>query len=131
MANASQAPDLEGLHHETHGIAEQIRIMNENKVCLIQHLMMNNLPPTVAPIQEEVNRSRYSFWSGNHESQSHHSTGRARSIRSRQRQSPSLLSKCERSPILERKPKGKGDHLVGMTKHTGTEISFPPRSSKT
>ena len=38
MANTSQAPDLEGLHREMHGIAEQIRIMNENNARLIQHL---------------------------------------------------------------------------------------------
>ncbi|GFY92975.1 hypothetical protein Acr_08g0013710 [Actinidia rufa] len=30
MVNASQAPDLKGIHREIHGIAEQIRIMNEN-----------------------------------------------------------------------------------------------------
>ncbi|GFZ18658.1 hypothetical protein Acr_27g0003970 [Actinidia rufa] len=45
MANTSQASDLEGLHREMHGIAEQIRIMNENNARLIQHLSMNNPPP--------------------------------------------------------------------------------------
>ncbi|GFS41387.1 hypothetical protein Acr_00g0074010 [Actinidia rufa] len=29
MANASQAPDLKGIHHEMHEIAEQIKIMKE------------------------------------------------------------------------------------------------------
>ena len=38
MANISQATNLEGLHHEMHGIAKQIKVMNENNACLIQHL---------------------------------------------------------------------------------------------
>ena len=42
MANTSQASDLEGLYREMHGIAEQIRIMNENNALLIQHLTTNN-----------------------------------------------------------------------------------------
>ncbi|GFY80893.1 hypothetical protein Acr_01g0007020 [Actinidia rufa] len=38
-----------------HGIAEHIRIMNENNARLIQHLTTNNPPPpAVAPIPEEV-----------------------------------------------------------------------------
>ena len=45
MGNTNQALDLEGLHREMHGIAEQIRIMNENNIRLIQHLAMNNSPP--------------------------------------------------------------------------------------
>ena len=45
MANTSQALDLEGLHHEMHGITEQTKIMNVNNARLIQHLAMNNLPP--------------------------------------------------------------------------------------
>ncbi|GFS43540.1 hypothetical protein Acr_00g0085640 [Actinidia rufa] len=57
MANTSQAPDLEGLHREMHGIVEQIKIMNENNACLIQHLSINNMPPTTTPIQKEANRS--------------------------------------------------------------------------
>ncbi|GFZ03474.1 hypothetical protein Acr_16g0000980 [Actinidia rufa] len=36
MANTIQVPDLEGLHHEIHGMAEQMRVMNENNARLIQ-----------------------------------------------------------------------------------------------
>ena len=45
MANVNQAPNLEILHHEMHGIAEQIRIMNKNNARLIQHLATNNTQP--------------------------------------------------------------------------------------
>ncbi|XP_057497345.1 uncharacterized protein LOC130782062 [Actinidia eriantha] len=58
MAGNSQAPDLEGLHHEMPGIAKQFRIMNENNACLIQHLTLNNPPPPVAPIPPEVSPRR-------------------------------------------------------------------------
>ncbi|GFZ12712.1 hypothetical protein Acr_23g0010970 [Actinidia rufa] len=34
MANTSQASDLDGIHHDMHGIVEQIRIMNEINACL-------------------------------------------------------------------------------------------------
>ncbi|GFY99208.1 hypothetical protein Acr_13g0006090 [Actinidia rufa] len=49
MANTSQAPDLEGLHREIHGMAEQMRVMNENNARLIQLLAAANLPPPAAP----------------------------------------------------------------------------------
>ncbi|GFY97234.1 hypothetical protein Acr_11g0015400 [Actinidia rufa] len=42
MANASPVPDLEGLHHEIHGMAEQMRVMNENNARLIQLLAAAN-----------------------------------------------------------------------------------------
>ncbi|GFZ06995.1 hypothetical protein Acr_18g0011650 [Actinidia rufa] len=45
MANASQIPDLEGLHHEIHGMAEQMRVMNENDARLIQLLAAANPSP--------------------------------------------------------------------------------------
>ncbi|GFS33282.1 hypothetical protein Acr_00g0027620 [Actinidia rufa] len=45
IANISQAPNLEGLHHEIHGMAKQMRIMNENNSRLIQHLTANNPSP--------------------------------------------------------------------------------------
>ncbi|GFY96746.1 hypothetical protein Acr_11g0010520 [Actinidia rufa] len=45
MANASQVPDLEGLHHEIHGMAEQMRVMNENNARLIQLLAAANPQP--------------------------------------------------------------------------------------
>ncbi|GFZ01116.1 hypothetical protein Acr_14g0007510 [Actinidia rufa] len=67
----SQALDLEGLHREMHGIAEQIRIMNENNARLIQHLTTNNPPPLPAAPVPEIERSRRSQQSGDDESQSH------------------------------------------------------------
>ncbi|GFS38726.1 hypothetical protein Acr_00g0059080 [Actinidia rufa] len=45
MANASPVPDLEGLHHEIHGMAEQMRVMNENNARLIQLLAAANPQP--------------------------------------------------------------------------------------
>ena len=98
MVNASHALDLEGLHREMHGIAEQIRIMNENNSRLIQHLTTNNPPPlVVAPIQEEPDRSRHSCRSNDRDSQTHQSTGRAHSIRIKGCRSPNLLSRRDRS----------------------------------
>ncbi|GFY87074.1 hypothetical protein Acr_05g0007130 [Actinidia rufa] len=38
-----------------HGIAEHIRIMNENNALLIQHLTTNNPPPPTAPIPPKLN----------------------------------------------------------------------------
>ncbi|GFS33871.1 hypothetical protein Acr_00g0031010 [Actinidia rufa] len=63
MANTSQAPDLEGLHREIHGMAEQMRIMNENNARLLQ-LLANNLPripPALVPENHPPHRPR---WSG-------------------------------------------------------------------
>ncbi|GFZ06817.1 hypothetical protein Acr_18g0009870 [Actinidia rufa] len=53
--NTSQAQDLEGLHREIYGMAEQMRIMNKNNVVLIQHLAANNPPPP--PPTPRVERS--------------------------------------------------------------------------
>ena len=64
-----------------HGIAKEIRIMNENNAHLIQHLTTNNPPPPVVPILEEVGRSHCPHQSGDCESQSQQSTGRTRSIK--------------------------------------------------
>ncbi|GFS42938.1 hypothetical protein Acr_00g0082700 [Actinidia rufa] len=100
MANTSQALNLEGLHREMHGIAKQIRIMNENNARLIQHLATSNPPYAVTPIQKEGNRSRCSHRSGDHDSQSHHSTSQAHSTRSCHRRSPCLHSRREKSHIL-------------------------------
>ncbi|GFZ05834.1 hypothetical protein Acr_18g0000040 [Actinidia rufa] len=55
MVGHNQAPDLEGLHREMYGIAEQIRIMNKNNAYLIQHLIINNPPSPAAPIPPEKN----------------------------------------------------------------------------
>ncbi|GFZ20946.1 hypothetical protein Acr_29g0001080 [Actinidia rufa] len=69
MANTSQAPNLEGIRREMHGIAEKIRVMNEINARLVQHLAINNLPPT-APIPKDADRSRRSRRSSDYESQS-------------------------------------------------------------
>ncbi|GFY89103.1 hypothetical protein Acr_06g0010430 [Actinidia rufa] len=76
MANASQVPDLEGLHHEIHGMAEQMRVMNENNARLIQLLAAANPQPPAAPSIPDIERSRHSNRSGD---RSHNvSTERAR-----------------------------------------------------
>ncbi|GFS38923.1 hypothetical protein Acr_00g0060220 [Actinidia rufa] len=76
MANASQVPDLEGLHHEIHGMAEQMRVMNENNARLIQLLAAANPQPPAAPSIPDVERSRHFNRSGD---RSHNvSTERAR-----------------------------------------------------
>ncbi|GFZ00651.1 hypothetical protein Acr_14g0002860 [Actinidia rufa] len=54
MANARQVPDLEGLHHEIHGMAEQMRVMNENNARLIQLLAAANPQPPAAPSVPDV-----------------------------------------------------------------------------
>ena len=59
-----------------HGITEQIRIMNENNACLIQHLAPNN-PPPHAVLVLEVSQSRRPRRSRDREYQSHQSTGQA------------------------------------------------------
>ncbi|GFZ14445.1 RING/U-box superfamily protein [Actinidia rufa] len=59
MANTSQVLDLEGIiHHEMHGIAEQIRIMNEINARLVQLLVTNNPPLATALVPKEADRSR-------------------------------------------------------------------------
>ncbi|GFZ02701.1 hypothetical protein Acr_15g0013090 [Actinidia rufa] len=57
MANASQVPDLEGLHHEIHGMAEQMRVMNENNARLIQLLAAANPQPPSCAIPRDRHRA--------------------------------------------------------------------------
>ncbi|GFY93431.1 hypothetical protein Acr_08g0018270 [Actinidia rufa] len=64
MANTSQVPDLEGLHHEIHGMAEQMRVMNENNARLIQLLAATNPQPQPAPPVPGIERSHHSSRSG-------------------------------------------------------------------
>ncbi|GFS31411.1 hypothetical protein Acr_00g0017140 [Actinidia rufa] len=90
MVNTSQVPDLEGLHREIHGMAEQMRIMNENNARLMQHLTTNNPPPPASPAP-----SHRSHRSGNNESQNHHSTSRNR------RHRPPIPRRRERSSSSE------------------------------
>ena len=60
MANAGQALDLDNIHREMHGIAEQIRIRNKKNTRLVQHLAINNPPLATAPIPKDADRSRHS-----------------------------------------------------------------------
>ncbi|GFZ15791.1 hypothetical protein Acr_25g0002000 [Actinidia rufa] len=64
MANTSQAPDLEDLHREIHGMAEQMKIMNENNARLVQLVAAVNPPPTAAPPIPDIERSHHSNRSG-------------------------------------------------------------------
>ncbi|GFS44258.1 hypothetical protein Acr_00g0089400 [Actinidia rufa] len=81
MANASQVPDLEGLHHEIHGMAEQMRIMNENNGRLMQLLATANPPLPATPLVPDVEPSRHSNRSGNQSSKTPTRSGRGRSPR--------------------------------------------------
>ncbi|GFY91069.1 hypothetical protein Acr_07g0012650 [Actinidia rufa] len=88
MANASQVPNLEGLHREIHGMAEQMRIMNENNARLVQLLTAANPPPPAAPPIPDIERSHHSNCSGGSSSKSSEvpivggeETGRGRSPR--------------------------------------------------
>ncbi|GFY84711.1 tetratricopeptide repeat (TPR)-like superfamily protein [Actinidia rufa] len=101
MANISQASNLEGLHREIHGMAEQMRIMNENNAHLIQLLTANN-PARLAPPAP----SQCSHRPVNNESQSHHSTGRDQRRRSpiprqRERSSSSESRSSSETPEIE------------------------------
>ncbi|GFS36147.1 hypothetical protein Acr_00g0044360 [Actinidia rufa] len=60
MANTSQVPNLEGLHHEIHGMAEQMRVMNENNARLIQLFAAANPQPQPTPPVPGIERSRHS-----------------------------------------------------------------------
>lgn len=96
MASASQAPDLEGIHREMHGISEQIKIMNELNAHLVQHLVTNNPPFATVPILEDANQSHHAHRSGDCDSQNHQSASQGRSARSHRHQSISPYSRCGR-----------------------------------
>ncbi|GFS31174.1 hypothetical protein Acr_00g0016040 [Actinidia rufa] len=124
MANASQVPDLEGLHHEIHGMAEQMRVMNENNARLIQLLAAANPQPPAAPSVPDVERSRHSNRSGD---RSHNvSTERARGRRrapspSLRERSSSSESSQTRSRVRGRSPR-RGDHTQARDKSTSQRI---------
>ncbi|GFY86076.1 hypothetical protein Acr_04g0008140 [Actinidia rufa] len=115
MANASQVPDLEGLHHEIHGMAEQMRVMNENNARFIQLLAAANPQPPAAPSVPDVERSRHSNRSGD---RSHNvSTERARDRH--RAPSPSLRersSSSESSQTRSRVRRGRSPHRGGHTR---------------
>ncbi|GFZ07006.1 hypothetical protein Acr_18g0011760 [Actinidia rufa] len=108
MANTIQAPDLEGLHREIHGMAEQMRIMNENNARLVQLLAAAIPPPPAAPPIPDVERSHHSNRSGGRSQNL--STDRARKGR---RRSPSPPQR-ERASSLE-----SSESLAVGSEHTG------------
>ncbi|GFZ05117.1 hypothetical protein Acr_17g0006890 [Actinidia rufa] len=124
MANASQVPDLEGLHHEIHGMAEQMRVMNENNARLIQLLAAANPQPPAAPSVPDVERSRHSNRSGG---RSHVSTEQARvrrrtpSLSVRERSSSSESSQT-RSRVRRGRSPNRGDHTEARDKSTSQKI---------
>ena len=83
MENVGQASDLEGIQHEMHGIAEQIKMMNEINAHLVQHPITNNMPPVTACIPKNVGQSRHSHRSGNRDLQNCQSASQGCYIRSR------------------------------------------------
>ncbi|PSS17820.1 Brassinosteroid LRR receptor kinase [Actinidia chinensis var. chinensis] len=97
-----------------HGIAEKIRIMNENNVRLIQHLTTNNPPPPPTMPVLDVERSCRPQRSGDDESQSH-----------RKSRSSSRTPKVEG----EEAKKGEG-HLAEATRRPYAEINPLPRRSE-
>ncbi|GFZ10874.1 hypothetical protein Acr_22g0002720 [Actinidia rufa] len=126
MANASQVPDLEGLHHEIHGMAEQMRVMNENNARLIQLLAAANPHPQQhRPSLMSSERSRHSNRSGD---RSHNvSTERARdrhrapspSLRER---SSSSESSQTRSQVRRGRSPHRGDRTRAREKSTSQKI---------
>ncbi|GFZ03420.1 hypothetical protein Acr_16g0000440 [Actinidia rufa] len=124
MANASQVPDLEGLHHEIHGMAEQMRVMNENNARLIQLLAAANPQPPAAPSVPDVERSRHSNRSGG---RSHDSTEQARGRRrapspSIRERSSSSESSQTRSRVRRGRSPNRGDHTEARDKSTSQKI---------
>ncbi|GFS42540.1 hypothetical protein Acr_00g0080400 [Actinidia rufa] len=125
MANPAQASDLEGLHHEIHDMAEQMRIMNENNGRLMQLLAAANPPLPAAPLVPEVERSRHSNRSGNRSRNiSADPVGRGR----RQAPSSSLREKSssESSKTPTRSRRGRNprrdDHVRTRDKSTSQKI---------
>ncbi|GFZ05550.1 hypothetical protein Acr_17g0011220 [Actinidia rufa] len=127
MANTNQAPDLEGLHREIHGMAEQMRIMNENNARLIQLLAAANPPPPAAPPIPDVERSRHSSRPGGRSQ--NHSTDRVRRGIRRSRsplQREGSSSSSESSEILA--VEGE-ESRRGRSPHRGDRIRTRDRST--
>ncbi|GFZ08659.1 hypothetical protein Acr_20g0004670 [Actinidia rufa] len=124
MANASQVPDLESLHHEIHGMAKQMRVMNENNAYLIQLLAAANPQPPTAPSVPDVERSHHSNRSGdrshNVSSERARDRHRAPSPSLRERSSSSESSQT-RSRVRGRSPH-RGDHTRARDKSTSQKI---------
>ncbi|GFZ14623.1 hypothetical protein Acr_24g0008130 [Actinidia rufa] len=124
MANPGQIPDLEGLHREIHGMAEQMRIMNENNGRLMQLLAAANPPLPAAPVPD-IERSRHSNRSGDRSQNI--STER---VRERHRApSPSLIersssSESSKTPTRARRERSphRGNHIDVRNKSTSQKI---------
>ncbi|GFY97524.1 hypothetical protein Acr_12g0000650 [Actinidia rufa] len=133
MANSSQAIDLEGLHRKIHGMAEQMRVMNE-KQCppnIAPRRGQSTTSPTVPPIPN-IERSHRSHCLGDDHSQNNHSTGQ---VRRGQCRSPSP-SRCERSSSsLESKssrrtPKVKDEEVRRRGRSPRHENQVPRRRDR-
>ncbi|GFY96586.1 hypothetical protein Acr_11g0008920 [Actinidia rufa] len=105
MANASQVPDLEGLHHGIHGMAEQMRVMNENNARLIQLLVAANPQPPAAPSVPDVERSCHS--NNRSGGRSHASTEQTRGRR--RAPSPSIRERSSSSESSQTRSRKIGD----------------------
>ncbi|GFZ18916.1 hypothetical protein Acr_27g0006550 [Actinidia rufa] len=127
MANTSQVPDLEGLHHEIHGMAEQMRVMNENNACLIQLLAAANPQSPAAPSVLDVERSRHSNRSGDcsHNVSTEQARGRRRALSPslRERSSSSESSQTQARVRRGRSP-NRGDHTGARDKSTSQKIRY-------
>ncbi|PSS11755.1 Matrix metalloproteinase-15 like [Actinidia chinensis var. chinensis] len=114
MVNTSQALDLEDFHREIHGMAEQIRVMNENNARLIQLLATTNPPPPAAPFIPDIERSHCSRHSGDNHSQNHSTNQEQRERRrspspARPRRERSLSSSESKSS--SKTPRAKGEEV--------------------
>ncbi|GFS41820.1 hypothetical protein Acr_00g0076520 [Actinidia rufa] len=101
MANPDQILDLEGLHREIHGMAEQMRIMNEKNGRLIQLLTAANPPLPAVPVPD-IKRSRHS----------NRSEDRSQNIKS------------SKTPARARRGRSphRGDHIEARNKSTSQKI---------
>ncbi|GFY95105.1 hypothetical protein Acr_10g0004900 [Actinidia rufa] len=125
MANPGQVLDLEGLHHEIHDMAEQMRIINENNCRLMQLLAVANPPLPAAPPVPNIERSLHSNRSGDRSQNiSAERVGRGR----RQAPSSSLREKSSsessKTPTRSRRGRSphRGDHIRARDKSTSQKI---------
>ncbi|GFY98557.1 hypothetical protein Acr_12g0010980 [Actinidia rufa] len=126
MANASQVPDLEGLHHEIHGMA---RTNEGHEREQTPALYSSSLLPTPNPQQHhpspDVERSRHSNRSGDcsHNVSTERARGRRRapspSLRER---SSSSESSQTRSRVRRGRSPRRGDHTQARDKSTSQRI---------
>ena len=70
-------------YRELHGIAEQIRIMNEINTRLVQHLATINPSLATVLVSEEADLSCRSHQSGDQDSQNRNSAGQGHLTRNR------------------------------------------------